>query len=89
MDDTFYNKLNMIFSAGGEGVVCYKNSGLPEPGKRTAHKTMKVKRELENLIDCLITGIEPAAEDYSGKDIGTWTYWRDTYWRKISWSIVW
>lgn len=78
MDDTFYNKLNMIFSAGGEGVVCYKNSGLPEPGKRTAHKTMKVKRELENLIDCLITGIEPAAEDYSGKDIGTWTYWRDT-----------
>lgn len=78
MDDLFYDKLNMIFSAGGEGVVCYKNSGLPEPGKRTAHKTLKVKRELENLIDCVITGTEPAAEDYSGKDVGTWMYWRDT-----------
>ena len=78
MDENFYDKLNMIFSAGGEGVVCYKNSGLPEPGKRTAHKTLKVKRELENLIDCVITGTEPAAEDYSGKDVGTWMYWRDT-----------
>lgn len=78
MNDTFYDKLNTIFSAGGEGVVCYKNNGLPEPGKRTAHKTMKVKRELENLIDCLITGTEPATEDYSGKDINSWTFWKNT-----------
>ena len=78
MDETFYDKLNQIFAAGGEGVVCYKNSGLPEPGKRTAHKTLKVKRELEHLIDCVITGIEPAVEDYTGKDIGNWMFWRDT-----------
>ena len=78
MDETFYDKLNQIFAAGGEGVVCYKNSGLPEPGKRTAHKTLKVKRELEHLIDCVITGVEPAVEDYTGKDIGNWMFWRDT-----------
>lgn len=78
MDETFYDKLNQIFAAGGEGVVVYQNSGLPEPGKRTAHKTLKVKRELEHLIDCVITGIEPAVEDYTGKDIGSWMYWRDT-----------
>ena len=78
MDETFYDKLNQIFAAGGEGVVCYKNSGLPEPGKRTAHKTLKVKRELEHLIDCVITGVEPAVEDYTGKDIGSWMFWRDT-----------
>lgn len=77
MDNSFYDKLNQIFAANGEGVVCYKNSGLPEPGKRTAHKTLKVKRELEHLIDCVITGIEPAVEDYTGKDIGNWIYWRD------------
>ena len=78
MDNTFYDKLNTIFAAGGEGVVVYKNSGLPEPGKRTAHKTLKVKRELEHLIDCVITGIEPAMENYTGKDIANWPYWRDT-----------
>lgn len=78
MDETFYDKLNTIFAAGGEGVVVYKNSGLPEPGKRTAHKTLKVKRELEHLIDCVITGTEPATVDYTGKEIGTWQYWQDT-----------
>lgn len=77
MDETFYDKLNTIFAAGGEGVVCYKNSSLPEPGKRTAHKTLKVKRELEHLIDCVITGTEPATTDYTGKEIGTWQYWQD------------
>lgn len=78
MDETFYDKLNTIFAANGEGVVVYKNSGLPEPGKRTAHKTLKVKRELEHLIDCVITGTEPATLDYTGKEIGTWQYWQDT-----------
>lgn len=78
LDESFYDKLNAIFAAGGEGVVIYKKTGLPEPGKRTAHKTLKVKRELEHLIDCVITGIEPAAEDYTGKDIASWPYWRDT-----------
>ena len=78
MDETFYDKLNTIFAANGEGVVVYKNSGLPEPGKRTAHKTLKVKRELEHLIDCVITGMEPATADYTGKEIGTWQYWQDT-----------
>lgn len=77
MDETFYDKLNQIFAAGGEGVVCYKNNGLPEPGKRTAHKTLKVKRELEHLIDCVITSTEPATIDYTGKEVGTWPYWQD------------
>lgn len=77
LDDTFYDKLNAIFAAGGEGAVVYRNDGLPEPGKRSAHKTLKAKRELEHLIDCLITGIEPAVEDYTGKDISNWPYWKD------------
>ena len=78
MDDMFYDNLEEIFVNGGEGVVCYNINGLPEPGKRTAHKTLKVKRELENTIDCFIIGTEPSIEDYTGKDIGTWVYWQNT-----------
>lgn len=77
MNDEFYTKLNQIFAAGGEGVVVYNKLGLPEPDKRTAHKTVKIKRELENLIDCLILSTEPAIEDYTGKEIGKWPYWLD------------
>lgn len=75
MDDNFYDNLSEIFSQGGEGVVCYRNDGLPEPGKRTAHKTLKVKQELENLIDCFIIGVEPATRTYTGKDLGKWQLW--------------
>lgn len=78
MDDNFFDNLTAIFEDGGEGVVCYREDGKPEPGKRTAHKTLKVKTEVENLIDCFIIGIEPAVEDYTGKDIGTWQFWKNT-----------
>ena len=78
MDDNFYDNLAVIFQNKEEGVVCYREDGLPEPDKRTAHKTLKVKTEIENLIDCLITGIEEPIKNYTGKDIGSWTYWLDT-----------
>lgn len=77
MDNTFYDKLGIIFEEGGEGVVCYKENGLPEPGKRTAHKTLKVKREVENLIDCFIIDTEPAVREYTGKEISNWPFWED------------
>lgn len=77
MNESFFEKLNILFAAGEEGVVCYDAMGLPEPDKRTAHKTLKVKRELENLIDCFIVGTAPAIREYTGKDISTWEFWED------------
>ena len=78
MDDNFYDNLAALFEKGEEGVVCYRNDGKPEPGKRTAHKTLKVKRELENLIDCFIAGTEPATRAYTGEDIAHWQYWENS-----------
>ena len=52
-------------------------NGLPEPGKRTAHKTLKVKREIADDIDCFIIGVEPPVREYTGKEIGAWKYWED------------
>lgn len=78
MDDNFYDRLSAIFQSGGEGVVVYRNDGKPEPGKRTAHKTLKVKRELESLIDCFIVGTEPSTKIYTGKDPSNWEFWVDS-----------
>ena len=78
MDNNFYDSLASIFQRGGEGVVIYYNNGKVEPGKRTAHKTLKVKRELENLIDCFIVGTEPSARSYTGKDMAHWELWENT-----------
>ena len=79
MDDNFFDDLNDIFAAGGEGVVCYKKDSIYIPGKRGPHSwdTCKVKQEISADIDCFITGIEPAIRDYTGKELGSWMFWQD------------
>ncbi len=78
MDETFYDKLAEVFAAGGEGFVAYREDGRPEPDKRTAHKTLKIKQELEQFIDCFIIGTEPAVKSYTGKELSSWSYWEDS-----------
>ncbi len=38
---------------------------------------MKVKQEIESDVDCLVTGIEAPTRVYTGKELGTWSYWRN------------
>lgn len=78
MDENFYDKLAKIFAKGGEGVVCYNENGLPEPDKRTAHKTLKVKTEVEHLLDVVFTGLDDCKKNYEGKELGSWQYWENT-----------
>jgi hypothetical protein len=63
---------------GWEGVVLQSKDGTYEPGKRPARKSIKVKKELDNEIDCFLTGTyKPSTWDYTGKEIEEWTYWWD------------
>ena len=77
MDSTFMDKLYEIFNKGGEGVVCYKKDMIYEPGKRKSWATLKVKRELQDSIDCFICGVEPPIREYTGKYLGDWQYWEN------------
>lgn len=59
-----------------EGVVLQRTDGVYEPGKRPARKSIKVKKEIEECIDCFLTGnYKPATWHYTGKDIDNWEYW--------------
>lgn len=78
MNEKFYDELAAILNAGGEGVVCYLESGKPEPGKRSAaRKSVKVKKEMQTDADLFIVGVCSAEEDYKGKEIFTWNLWED------------
>ena len=51
-------------------------NSYPEPGKRSARKTLKVKKEIANTIDCFFTGNFTApSKEYTGKEIESWKYW--------------
>lgn len=65
-------------SKGWEGVVLQRADGIYEPGKRPARKSIKVKKELDNEIDCFLTGhYKNSTWEYTGKEIENWTYWWD------------
>lgn len=61
-----------------EGIVMTKKYSTPDPGKRPAKKTIKVKKELESDIDVFFTGgYKEATKDYTGIEMENWTYWWD------------
>ena len=76
--EELWSKLQLILANGGEGIVMTKKGTVPSPGKRTARKTLKVKKELADNIDCFFTGRAAApTREYTGKEIETWKYWED------------
>ena len=71
-----WTQLQIILANGGEGIVMTKKGTVPQPGKRPARKTLKVKKELAENIDCFFTGRATAPTRlYSGKELETWKYW--------------
>lgn len=76
--ESLWEHLSNILACGGEGIVMTKLGTVPSPGKRTARKTLKVKKELSENIDCFFTGRGTAPTRlYSGKEIETWRYWQN------------
>ena len=73
-----WNQLQFILAAGGEGIVITHEDALYEPGKRPSKTTLKVKKELQQSIDCVIIGVNPPTMEYTGKEIETWPYWYNT-----------
>ena len=78
MGKELWNSLQRILANGGEGIVMTKADSIPAPGKRTARKTLKVKKELAENIDCFFTGrFTSPTRLYAGKEIETWKYWQN------------
>lgn len=72
-----WEKYQEILADGGEGIVITKKTSKPEPGKRTAKKTLKLKKELQETLDVIIVGANAPTRLYNGKEIVDWMYWED------------
>lgn len=73
--ENFYEKLEAIFSKGGEGMVLYKKTMTPVEGRTPAWQTVKVKQTLGQDADCFIYETRPPKREYEGKEIQNWNYW--------------
>jgi len=73
-----WNHLQDILANGGEGMVITRKESLYQPGKRPSKDCQKVKKELQETIDCFFTGKFMApSRIYTGKELEKWTYWCD------------
>lgn len=70
-----WETLQTTLANGGEGVVITKSNSIPAPGKRTARKTLKIKKEIAETIDVFVMGANPPTKEYSGKYLEEWKYW--------------
>lgn len=72
-----WNTIQDLLANGYEGVVITRGDSHYLPGKRTNKDTLKIKKELQDTIDCVIIGANPPTKDYDGKEVETWEYWYD------------
>lgn len=76
--EALWGSLSKYLSEGKEGIVMTKIDSKPTPGKRPARKTLKVKKEINQNIDCFFTGkFTKPKREYTGKKLQTWEFWED------------
>lgn len=72
-----WDNLQNLLAEGYEGVVITRGDAPYQPGKRPSKDCLKVKKELQDTIDCIIIGANPPTKKSSTKEIETWPYWYD------------
>ena len=72
-----WDTIQNLLADGYEGVVITRGDSHYLPGKRTNKDTLKIKKELQDTIDCVIIGANPPTKLYEGKEIEDWDYWYD------------
>ena len=70
-----WNQIQQLLADGYEGVVITRGNSHYLPGKRINKDTLKIKKELQETIDCVILGANPPTKIYSGKEPETWEFW--------------
>ena len=72
-----WNTIQGLLADGYEGVVITRGDSTYLPGKRTNKDTLKIKKELQETIDCVILGANSPTKQYTGKEPEIWEYWFD------------
>ena len=70
-----WNMLQHLLANGYEGMVITREDAPYQPGKRSNKVSLKIKKELQDTVDCIVIGANAPSTLYTGKEIETWPYW--------------
>lgn len=76
-NDNKVDRLNEIFSHGGEGAVLKHKNCPYRPGMRTTmSQAFKLKEHIDS-IDLVVMDLLDPEKEYNGKELDSWPYWED------------
>ena len=70
-----WDMLQILLADGFEGVVITYQDAPYQPGKRSNKVSLKIKKELQDTVDCIVIGANAPSTLYTGKEVETWPYW--------------
>ncbi len=70
-----WNLLQKLLLEGYEGVVITYKDAPYQPGKRSNKVSLKIKKELQDTVDCIMIGANSPSILYTGKEVEIWPYW--------------
>jgi len=72
-----WDMLQDLLANGYEGVVITYKDAPYQPGKRSNKVSLKIKKELQDTVDCVMIGANAPTKEYTGKEVEVWEYWLD------------
>jgi hypothetical protein len=75
--DALWDKIQEYLSQGREGGVIMRKDAVVYDKRTPARISVKIKKELEETIDCIITAGNPPTKLYNGDHIENWIYWHN------------
>ena len=72
-----WDHLQDYLASGREGMVIMRRDAVVYTKRTPARVSIKVKKELQDTIDCVVIGANPPTHAYTGKEIETWPYWEN------------
>ena len=70
-----WDMLQHLLANGYEGMVITREDAPYQPGKRSNKVSLKIKKELQDTVDCIVIGANSPSILYTGKEVETWPYW--------------
>ncbi|MEG0775772.1 hypothetical protein [Clostridium sp.] len=74
--DNLYERIGTALANGEEGMVLKKKGSIYSPGKKPAWSAIKCKKV--DFADVVCMGFEDAKENYTGTELETWQFYKDS-----------
>lgn len=75
--DQLWNKIQEYLSEGREGMVVMRKDAVVYTKRTPARVSIKIKREIQQTVDCVVCGANPPEMYYTGTHLEEWKYFCD------------